>query len=151
MWNLAVPSTNGFGPFLPGVFNMQHLEHNRTEQSEQPGQVSPSDECGHTNASIAAIVTCSSTWQHARSINEGRIVRHFDCTRRRPSFCFLAGGAATSLAAGLVDGQKAAILAALSIADEYFQAHEELERAQVELAARVEALAAHVEGALPLP
>ncbi|MDE3001818.1 MAG: cell division protein ZapA [Gemmatimonadota bacterium] len=55
------------------------------------------------------------------------------------------------LAAGVVDGQKAAILAALSIADEYFQAHEELERAQVELAARVEALAAHVEGALPLP
>lgn len=100
-----MPSTNGFGPFLPGVFNMQHLEHFRAEQSEQPGQVSPSDECGHTNASIATIVTACSTWQHADSINEGRILYQPGCTRRRPSFCFLAGGAATSSAAGLVVGR----------------------------------------------
>ena len=55
------------------------------------------------------------------------------------------------LAAGLIEGHKAAILAALSIADEYFQALEELERGKEDLAARVEALAARVEGTVPLP
>ena len=55
------------------------------------------------------------------------------------------------LAAGLIEGHKAAILAALSIADEYFQALEEVERAKEDLAARVEALAARVEGTVPLP
>ena len=36
------------------------------------------------------------------------------------------------LQAGLIEGHKAAILAALSIADEYFRAMEDLERLQVE-------------------
>lgn len=36
------------------------------------------------------------------------------------------------LQAGLIEGHKAAILAALSIADEYFRALEDLERLQVE-------------------
>jgi cell division protein ZapA len=53
------------------------------------------------------------------------------------------------LAAGLIEGHKAAILAALSIADEYLQAREELERSKVDLAAKVDALAARVEGAVP--
>jgi cell division protein ZapA (FtsZ GTPase activity inhibitor) len=38
--------------------------------------------------------------------------------------------------AGLIEGHKAAILAALSIADEYFQALEELGRARKEVVAR---------------
>ncbi len=53
------------------------------------------------------------------------------------------------LAAGLIEGHKAAILAALSIADEYLQAREELERSKVDLAAKVDALVARVEGAVP--
>lgn len=53
------------------------------------------------------------------------------------------------LAAGLIEGHKAAILAALSIADELFQAQEELQRARGDLASRVEALAARVEGVVP--
>ena len=53
------------------------------------------------------------------------------------------------LAAGLIEGHKAAILAALSIADEYLQAREELERSKVDLAAKVDTLAARVEEAVP--
>lgn len=53
------------------------------------------------------------------------------------------------MAAGLIEGHKAAILAALSIADEYFQAQEELERARAEVAAQVDELAAELERALP--
>ena len=53
------------------------------------------------------------------------------------------------MAAGLIEGHKAAILAALSIADEYFQAQEELERARAELAGRVDQLAEQLESALP--
>jgi cell division protein ZapA (FtsZ GTPase activity inhibitor) len=53
------------------------------------------------------------------------------------------------MAAGLIEGHKAAILAALSIADECFQAQEELERARAELAAQVDELAAELERALP--
>ena len=53
------------------------------------------------------------------------------------------------MAAGLIEGHKAAILAALSIADECFQAQDELERARAELAARVDELAAELERALP--
>jgi cell division protein ZapA len=52
------------------------------------------------------------------------------------------------MAAGLIEGHKAAILAALSIADEYFQAMDEGDRARAELAARVDRLAAKLEGAL---
>jgi len=43
--------------------------------------------------------------------------------------------------AGLIEGHKAAILAALSIADEYFQAQEELTRIRSELAERAALLA----------
>ena len=53
------------------------------------------------------------------------------------------------LAAGLIEGHKAAILAALSIADEYLQAQKELERSRADLAAKVEALAARLEGVVP--
>lgn len=49
------------------------------------------------------------------------------------------------MAAGLIEGHKAAILAALSIADEYFQAQEELESGRSGLAERVEELADRVE------
>ena len=52
------------------------------------------------------------------------------------------------MAAGLIEGHKAAILAALSIADELFQAQEEVERARAELAARIDRLADTLEGAL---
>jgi cell division protein ZapA (FtsZ GTPase activity inhibitor) len=52
------------------------------------------------------------------------------------------------VAAGLIEGHKAAILAALSIADEYFQAQEEAGRARAELAARIDRLAEKLEGAL---
>ena len=45
------------------------------------------------------------------------------------------------LQAGLIEGHKAAILAALSIADECFQAQEELERVRRELSDRARALA----------
>ncbi len=49
------------------------------------------------------------------------------------------------MAAGLIEGHKAAILAALSIADECLQAREEIELAKADLAARVDSLAAQVE------
>lgn len=53
------------------------------------------------------------------------------------------------LAAGLIEGHKAAILAALSIADEYMQAQKELERSRADLATKVEALAQRLEGVVP--
>ena len=53
------------------------------------------------------------------------------------------------MAAGLIEGHKAAILAALSIADECFQAQEEAARVRAELAARVDGIADELEGALP--
>mgnify|MGYP001826057525 CR=1 FL=1 len=53
------------------------------------------------------------------------------------------------VAAGLIEGHKAAILAALSIADEFFQAQESLERSRSDLAERVETLAAELESSLP--
>ena len=46
---------------------------------------------------------------------------------------------------GLIEGHKAAILAALSIVDELFQAEEELERLRKESAERATALAARLE------
>jgi cell division protein ZapA (FtsZ GTPase activity inhibitor) len=52
------------------------------------------------------------------------------------------------LQAGLIEGHKAAILAALSIADECFQAQEELERLRRELAERADELARRLETAL---
>ena len=51
--------------------------------------------------------------------------------------------------AGLIEGHKAAILAALSIADESFQAREELERVREDLADRALRLAERVERAVP--
>jgi cell division protein ZapA (FtsZ GTPase activity inhibitor) len=51
--------------------------------------------------------------------------------------------------AGLIEGHKAAILAALSIADECFQAQEELERVRRELADRAAALARRIQVELP--
>jgi len=53
------------------------------------------------------------------------------------------------LQAGLIEGHKAAILAALSIADECFQAQEELERMRRELADRMAALARRIQVELP--
>jgi len=50
---------------------------------------------------------------------------------------------------GLVDGDKAAILAALSIADEYFQSREEIEELRSEIAARAEKLARRIEEDIP--
>ena len=54
------------------------------------------------------------------------------------------------VAAGLIEGHKAAILAALSIADECLQAREELERARADLAAKVDRLASKLEGSIPV-
>jgi len=51
--------------------------------------------------------------------------------------------------AGLIEGHKAAILAALSIADEFFQAEEDLERARGDLGDRALRLAERIERALP--
>jgi len=51
--------------------------------------------------------------------------------------------------AGLIEGHKAAILAALSIADECFQAQEELEKVRRELADRAAALARRIQVELP--
>ena len=48
---------------------------------------------------------------------------------------------------GLIEGHRAAILAALSVTDELFQAREELERLQEELAARAEELVRRIEAA----
>ncbi|HUF75900.1 MAG TPA: cell division protein ZapA [Longimicrobiales bacterium] len=53
------------------------------------------------------------------------------------------------LQAGLIEGHKAAILAALSIADECFQAQEELERVRRELSDKASELARRLEDALP--
>jgi len=50
--------------------------------------------------------------------------------------------------AGLIEGHKAAILAALSIADEYFQAEEDLERTRQELTDRAARLADRIERSL---
>ena len=54
------------------------------------------------------------------------------------------------VAAGLIEGHKAAILAALSIADECLQARDELERARIDLAAKVDRLASELEGSIPV-
>ena len=51
------------------------------------------------------------------------------------------------LQAGLIEGHKAAILAALSIADECFQAQDELARLRVDVAGRVSALTQRLERA----
>jgi cell division protein ZapA len=53
------------------------------------------------------------------------------------------------LQAGLIEGHKAAILAALSIADEYLQAQEEVERVRKDVADRVAALARRIQVELP--
>jgi cell division protein ZapA len=52
------------------------------------------------------------------------------------------------LQAGLIEGHKAAILAALSIADEFFQTQDELERLRRELADRAVALSERVQASL---
>jgi len=49
---------------------------------------------------------------------------------------------------GLLEGHKAAILAALSITDEFFQAEDNLKRKGVDMASSVEALAKELEGAV---
>ena len=46
---------------------------------------------------------------------------------------------------GLIEGHKAAILAALSIADEYFQTREGLERQRAEFGQKVDRLVARLE------
>lgn len=51
--------------------------------------------------------------------------------------------------AGLIEGHKAAILAALSIADELFQAQEEVEGARAEAGARAARIAERIEETLP--
>ena len=51
--------------------------------------------------------------------------------------------------AGLIEGHKAAILAALSIADEAFQAQDELARARSDLAERAAHLAERIDRAVP--
>jgi cell division protein ZapA (FtsZ GTPase activity inhibitor) len=53
------------------------------------------------------------------------------------------------MAAGLIEGHKAAILAALSIADECFQARDDLEKLRADLAGQVDALAEQVERSIP--
>ena len=52
------------------------------------------------------------------------------------------------LQAGLIEGHKAAILAALSIADECFQAQGETERLRHELSERANALASRLQEAV---
>lgn len=49
----------------------------------------------------------------------------------------------------LVEGHRAAILAALSITDEFFQAREELRELRQKLAERAEALTNRIDEALP--
>jgi len=51
--------------------------------------------------------------------------------------------------AGLIEGHKAAILAALSIADECFQAQEELERVRADVSGRAPQLAERITRAFP--
>jgi len=53
------------------------------------------------------------------------------------------------LQAGLIEGHKAAILAALSIADEYFQAQEELGRVRAALGKRAAKLTERIASHLP--
>ena len=50
---------------------------------------------------------------------------------------------------GLIEGHKAAILAALSIADELFQAQEEVGKARKEVASRVTNLVRRIEDEAP--
>ena len=49
---------------------------------------------------------------------------------------------------GLLEGHKAAILAALSITDEFFQAKEDLEQSGIDMASTVDGLAEALESAL---
>lgn len=49
---------------------------------------------------------------------------------------------------GLLEGHKAAILAALSITDELFQAQDDLERSGIDLASRMGGLAEQLEAAV---
>jgi cell division protein ZapA (FtsZ GTPase activity inhibitor) len=51
--------------------------------------------------------------------------------------------------AGLIEGHKAAILAALSIADECFQAQDELGTMRDEVATRVNELAGRIKSVIP--
>ncbi|MEX2467519.1 MAG: cell division protein ZapA [Gemmatimonadota bacterium] len=51
--------------------------------------------------------------------------------------------------AGLIEGHKAAILAALSIADECFQAQEDLERLRAELVRQADELTARIRRQVP--
>ena len=53
------------------------------------------------------------------------------------------------VAAGLIEGHKAAILAALSIADELFQAQDQRDRSVGEIMERLGRLTAELEGVLP--
>lgn len=53
--------------------------------------------------------------------------------------------------AGLIEGHKAAILAALSIADECFQAQDELDRLKSDLTERASALTERIEKATAQP
>ncbi|MDH3206302.1 MAG: cell division protein ZapA [Gemmatimonadota bacterium] len=53
------------------------------------------------------------------------------------------------LQAGLIEGHKAAILAALSIADECFQARQELASVRGDLSARAQELASRLQEAVP--
>jgi len=55
---------------------------------------------------------------------------------------------AIRMQAGLIEGHKAAILAALSIADECFQAQEELDRTRREVATQAQRLARRIEAKL---
>jgi len=52
------------------------------------------------------------------------------------------------LQAGLIEGHKAAILAALSIADECFQAQAELERLRADVASRADTLSRRIAAAI---
>ena len=49
---------------------------------------------------------------------------------------------------GLLEGHRAAILAALSITDELFQAKDDLERSGIDLVSRMEELAERLEAAI---
>lgn len=51
--------------------------------------------------------------------------------------------------AGLIEGHKAAILAALSIADEFFQAQEKVDRVSDDLGTRATELAERIERSIP--
>ena len=53
--------------------------------------------------------------------------------------------------AGLIEGHKAAILAALSIADECFQAQDELARVRAEVSQRANELTQRIDRAIPQP